>query len=51
MMLVPVPRVPKFVPPPTCVDLLLNLSALRRFHWMPNSVALSAVTSTMSAST
>ena len=49
MMLLPLPRGWKLVPPMTrvCVE-LMPLSAC---HWMPNSAALSADTSQISAST
>ena len=49
MILVPLPRVPKFVPPNN--RLRSDDSSLIDCHWMPNSAALSAVSSTMSAST
>jgi hypothetical protein len=49
MMFVPLPRAPKFVPPKARVP--DELSPPNACHWMPSSAALSAETSTISAST
>ena len=49
MMLLPLSREPKLVPPKPCTFVLL--SPCRTCHWMPNSARRSAATSTISAST
>ena len=49
MMFVPDPRVPKFVPPITCVLFFVRPSSA--CHWMPNSAAFSAVISQTRTST